>query len=272
MGEKITRKQCLLSLAAVGVAATQASSLPSFFAPRASGNDSKSDLHIIKAGQPGYDELRNGFNKRISHWPSAIALCKSTADVLAAIIYARINSLSLSVRSGGHSFEGYSANDGSLVIDFSGLNSATLQSDNTLVVGPGCRLAKLYDTILPRGRIIPAGSCGSVGLGGLALGGGYGFFSRKYGLTCDSLIDATVVDTNGKVHSAKDDAELLWALRGGGTGGLGIVTSMTFETHVAPANFTSHHFKSKNLSAKKAQDLRLKCRGLAPAKSAQLMF
>ncbi len=255
MSKKITRKQFLLSLAALGVGATRVKSFPTLVDRIQRSVPTQPDPLIIKAGAKGYDELRNGFNKRISHWPTAIALCKSTDDAVASVTYAKNNSLPISIRSGGHSFEGYSSNDGSLVIDFSGLDSAVLQRDGTLIAGPGCRLAKLYDTILPHNRIIPAGSCGGVGLGGLALGGGYGFFSRKFGLTCDSLIDATVVDTKGNIHSAKDDAELLWALRGGGTGGLGIVTSMMFETHAAPATFTSHHFKSRNLNATKAQEL-----------------
>ena len=177
MSKKISRKEFLLSLAALGIGASGVKSFPSFFKNISFTNG----LTIITKDDGKYDELRAGFNKRISNSPAAIALCKSTEDVITAIFYAKKNGLSISVRSGGHSFEGYSSNDGSLIIDLSNLNSAVLQKDNTLVAGPGCRLAKLYDTILPQSRIIPAGSCGSVGLGGLTLGGGYGFFSRKYG-------------------------------------------------------------------------------------------
>jgi FAD/FMN-containing dehydrogenase len=255
MGGNISRKEFLISLAAIGFGSRrlQASSFLSEFN---SARFLKTDGPlIIKPEDAQYNKLRASFNKRISHHPAAIALCRSTDDVLSAIGYAKKNSLTISCRSGGHSFEGYSTVDNSLVLDFSLLNSAQLHDDGSLLVGPGCRLSKIYDTILPHGRIIPAGSCGNVGIGGLALGGGYGLFSRKFGLTCDNLTDAVVVSTDGTVHTASSEKDLLWALRGGGTAGIGIVTSMTFNTHPAPATLTSHHFKSRKLDLDSATQL-----------------
>ena len=113
----------------------------------------------------------------------------------------------------------------------------------------------MYTQILPKQKIIPAGSCGGVGVGGLTLGGGYGLFSRKFGLTCDSLQEVTLVDAYGNIHSSKDNPELLWACRGGNNGNFGIVSELIFKTHNAPDYFTSHRFKVHNLTAETAKTL-----------------
>ena len=241
-----------LKLASLGSAGLLVSSSK---AARALSKFSKEEpLKLIRAGDPLYNELRQGFNKRITSSPKAIALCRHTDDVANAVKYARKNGLPVAVKSGGQSFEGYSSNDDGLVVNLSAMNSMEMMGDHRLIAGPGCRLAGLYDYLLPRGKIIPAGSCGSVGLGGLTLGGGYGFFSRKYGLTCDSLIDVNIVNGNGEIYASNGDPSVLWALRGGGTGGIGIVTELIFETHQAPTTFTSYHFKSHKLDAASAKE------------------
>ena len=148
--------------------------------------------------------------------------------------------------------EGFSCNDGGMVINLSKMNNAEIVEDNKVKVGPGCILSNLYDVILPQGRLLLAGSCGTVGLGGLTLGGGYGLFSRKYGLTCDHLVEATMVDGQGNIHNTKNNAELLWALKGGGTGNFGVVTEMIFNTHAAPVNLQAHYFKARKLTAERA--------------------
>jgi hypothetical protein len=148
--------------------------------------------------------------------------------------------------------EGFSVSDGGMVINLSEMNGVAFLEDGHIKTGPGCTLSKLYDIILPKGRILPAGSCATVGLGGLALGGGYGIFSRKYGLTCDHMLSAVMVDGSGNVHHTDDDPELLWALRGGGTGNFGVVTEMTFATHAAPTVLQAHYFKSRKLTAERA--------------------
>ncbi len=208
-------------------------------------------LDLADSTDPRYNELRQGFNKRIDKHPKVIAVCTNTDEVAAAVRYAKENGLPIAVKSGGHNMEGFSCNDGGMVINLSKMNKVQLTGDN-LTAGPGCRLGDLYDVILPKGRVLPAGSCGTVGLGGLALGGGYGLFARKYGFTCDHLLSATMVDGNGNVHNTKDDAELLWALKGGGTGGFGIVTEMEFATHPAPPTLQAHYFKTRKLDAERA--------------------
>lgn len=215
----------------------------------------KFNVDLIRKDDPRYEELRKGFNKRIDKFPLVIALCKSTSDVSEAVRYARTNKLAIAVKSGGHSMEGFSSNDGGMVINLSKMNSVEMLEDDKIKAGPGCTLSHLYDEILPKDRIIPAGSCGTVGLGGLTMGGGYGLFSRKFGLTCDHLVEATMVDGNGKIHSTKDDPELLWALRGGGAGNFGVVTELIYNSHPKPETMQSHHFKSRKLDAEKAKSL-----------------
>jgi len=209
-------------------------------------------IDLVDKNDPRYDKLRQGFNKRIDKYPAVIALCTSAEEVAAAIKYAKERSLPIVVKSGGHNMEGFSCNDGGMVINLSRMSMLEMLDEDKIRVGPGCTLGVLYDAILPKGRLLPGGSCAGVGLGGLTLGGGYGLFSRKYGLTCDHLLEATMVDGNGNIHTTKDDAELLWALKGGGNGNFGVVTEMVFTTHKAPATMQAHNFKSVKLSSEKA--------------------
>lgn len=229
--------------------------LPDSAKPADQNYPGKTKVELIRKEDQRYEELRKGFNKRISKFPLVIALCTSAEDVSEAIKYARKNNLPIAVKSGGHSMEGFSSNDGGMVINLSKMNSVEVMGDHTIKAGPGCTLSHLYDTILPESRIIPAGSCGTVGLGGLTMGGGYGLFSRKYGLTCDNLLEATMVDGSGKIISTKDDPELLWALRGGGAGNFGVVTHLVYKSYPAPKQFQAHHFKSRNLDADHAKNI-----------------
>jgi hypothetical protein len=219
------------------------------------GSLSSRKLDLIDKKDPRYNSLRRGFNKRIDKYPAFIALCASTEEVAEAVAFAIQKKLPVAVKSGGHSMEGFSCNDNGLVINLSQMNKMALSGNGIIKAGPGCMLIQLYNTILPEGMILPAGSCGTVGLGGLTLGGGYGLFSRKYGLTCDYLREATIVDGQGNIHSTKDDAELLWALKGGGNGNFGIVTEMVFNTQKAPAKLQVNHFKSHHLNPERAADL-----------------
>jgi hypothetical protein len=216
---------------------------------------SSQNLIIHKKGETIYETLRGGFNKRIQKYPKLIVQCKNTQGIAEAINYAIANKLAVAVKSGGHCFEGFSSNNDGLVINLSLMNTVEWLDNSTIKIQPGCTLSKLYDTILPKRRIIPAGSCGGVGVGGLTLGGGYGFFSRKYGLTCDSLIELTMVDSKGIIRNTKDHPELLWACKGGGNGNFGIVTEMIFKTYDAPAHFTSHRFKALNVDVDRVQTI-----------------
>lgn len=211
-----------------------------------------SGVVYIKKGEARYDELRQGFNKRIDKYPAIIALCSNTEQVAEAVQYAKANNLPVAVKSGGHCLEGFSCNNDGMVINLSQLNSIEWLADDEVKFGPACRLAQVHNELLPKGRIIPAGSCGSVGIGGLTLGGGYGMFSRDYGLTCDSLLEVTMVDGYGMVRNSKDDADLLWACRGGGSGNFGVITEMKFKTQQAPATLVAHRFRAYKVDAARA--------------------
>ena len=216
---------------------------------------SNDDVVYYKKDDAEYEILRKGFNKRIEKFPLIIALCKNTNGVAGAIKYAIQNNLPVAVKSGGHCMEGFSCNNGGMVINLSLLNTATFINNETIQIGPGCTLSNLYDTILPKGRIIPGGSCGGVGIGGLVLGGGYGLMSRKLGLTCDSLLELTMVDGTGTIRNTSDDQELLWACKGGGNGNFGVVTSLKFKTHKAPAALQGFRFKTHNVNTAKAKQI-----------------
>jgi hypothetical protein len=208
-----------------------------------------------KKGTPEYETLRKGFNKRIDKYPLIIALCKNTTGVAEAIQYAKQNNLPVAIKSGGHCMEGFSCNDGGMVINLSLLNTISWVDKETITVGPGSTLSNLYDTILPKGRIIPGGSCAGVGIGGLVLGGGYGLLARKFGLACDSLLEVTMVDGNGKIINSNNDKELLWACKGGGNGNFGVVTELKFKTHKAPATLQSFRFRSYKVNTQKAKTI-----------------
>lgn len=215
------------------------------------------DANVLyyKKGTAEYETLRNGFNKRINKYPLIIALCKNTAGVAEAVQYAKQNNLPVAIKSGGHCMEGFSCNNGGMVINLSLLNTIEWVDKETITVGPGCTLSNLYDNILPKGRIIPGGSCASVGIGGLVLGGGYGLLGRKLGLTCDSLQEVTMVDGNGMIRNSKDDPELLWACKGGGNGNFGVITSLKFKTHQAPATMQSFRFKTYKVNTATATNI-----------------
>ncbi|MBO9619967.1 MAG: FAD-binding oxidoreductase [Niabella sp.] len=202
------------------------------------------NVFFYKKGAAEYEVLRKGFNKRINKYPQVIALAKNTAGVAEAIQYATKNNLPVTIKSGGHCMEGFSCNNGGMVINLSEMKATSWGADGQLTVQPGCTLAELYNTILSKKRYLPGGSCGSVGIGGLTLGGGYGLLSRKYGLTCDSLLEVTMVDGKGAIVNSAADPELLWACRGGGNGNFGVITEMKFRTYPAPATMQSFRFRA----------------------------
>ncbi|MBS1731735.1 MAG: FAD-binding oxidoreductase [Bacteroidetes bacterium] len=213
---------------------------------------SNDNVTFYESGSEAYEALRKGFNKRINRYPKLIALCSNTQGVVEAIQYAAKNNLPVTVKSGGHCMEGFSCNDGGMVINLSLLNKLSMPDSKTLSVEPACLLKTIYETLIPKAKYLPGGSCQSVAIGGLALGGGYGLMSRNYGLTCDSLLEATMVTASGKVVNTKDDPELLWALKGGGNGNFGVVTQMKFKVQKAPASMISFKFRSKNTTVENA--------------------
>ncbi|MGH3878203.1 MAG: FAD-binding oxidoreductase [Actinophytocola sp.] len=168
--------------------------------------------------------------------PAAIARCERPEDVQACVEAAAAARFPIAARSGGHSYAGYSNQDEALIVDL-GPMSAVNPRGPRAEIGAGARLIDVYAGLSVEGRCVPAGSCPSVGIAGLTLGGGIGVLSRKYGLTCDLLESAQVVKADGSLVTASLESEpdLFWALRGGGGGNFGIVTSFTFNTVVAPA-------------------------------------
>jgi FAD/FMN-containing dehydrogenase len=192
------------------------------------------DGTLARPGTKGYLSASHVFDPKFdSVHPQAIAMCRSVADVQRSIGFARDHETPIAARSGGHSYGGYSTGHG-LVVDVTPLSRVEVDAAaGTAVVGAGARLIDLYAATAAHGVAIPGGSCPTVGIAGLALGGGQGVIGRKFGLTCDSLIAAQVVTADGSLLRCDDrhNADLYWACRGGGGGNFGIVTSFTFRTY-----------------------------------------
>ncbi len=216
---------------------------------------SNSNVTYYKKGEGPYETLRKGFNKRINKYPAVIALCNNTNGVAEAVQHAAQNNWPVAIKSGGHCMEGFSVNNNGLVINLSPMKTIEWVDSYTIKVGPGCTLADLYKELLPKGKILPGGSCAGVGIAGLVLGGGYGLMARLFGLTCDSLLQVTMVDGKGQIHNSANDPQLLWACKGGGNGNFGVITELVFKVHKAPATLQSFRFKSYKLNSKRALGL-----------------
>ncbi len=192
---------------------------------------------LVQAGQPGYDPAALLYNPRFATQPAprAIARCRTREDVAACVRFAAAGGAPLRLRNGGHSYGGWSSGPG-LVADLAAMNTVTIDAaKHTATIGAGARLADVYAALAARGVSIGGGSCATVGVTGLTLGGGVGVLNRAYGLTCDQLRAAEVVTADGRIRtvSADADPDLFWALRGGGPS-FAAVTSLTFAVRPAP--------------------------------------
>jgi len=188
---------------------------------------------LVGPEDSGYDEARTVFNAMIDRSPALIARCRTTEDVAATIAFARNHELVLAVRGGGHNGGGLGVVDDGVVLDLAGLNSVEVDPANrTIRVGGGATWNMVDAAAHPHGLSTPSGVVSSTGVGGLALGGGIGHLSRKYGLTIDNLLEADVILADGTQAraSADENTDLFWAIRGGG-GNFGVVTSFTFRAH-----------------------------------------
>ena len=188
---------------------------------------------LLRPVDKGYDEARSIWNAMIDRHPDLIAQCEGLADVRAAVNFARENNLLLSVKGGGHNIAGRAVGEKGLMIDLSQMDAVWVDPEaKTARVEPGVVLNELDHETQAHGLATPVGYNSTTGIAGLTLGGGFGWLSRKYGLTCDNLLSADVVTAQGRlVHASKDENEdLFWGLRGGG-GNFGVVTSFEFDLH-----------------------------------------
>ena len=190
---------------------------------------------LIGRSHPEYEETRKLYNAMIDKRPLLIARCADAADVIAAVNFGRENKLPIAVRGGGHNGPGLgSVNDG-LVIDLSTMKGVRVDPKNkTVRVGAGCTTGDVDHATHAFGQAVPFGIISTTGVAELTLSGGHGYLSRQYGLAVDNLIEADVVLADGGFVTASEteNADLFWALRGGG-GNFGVVTSFLFRTNPA---------------------------------------
>ncbi len=188
---------------------------------------------VIRATDPEYARVREVFNAMHDARPEIAVRCEGTADVVAAVKFARAEGLAVAVRGGGHSIAGLSAAEGGMLIDLEPMSGVQVDPDRKLArVQGGAVLGDLDRETQAFGLVSPTGVVSDTGVAGLTLGGGYGWLRRKYGLASDSLVEAQVVCADGIVRTASDDVnpDLFWAIRGGG-GNFGVVTSFTFRLY-----------------------------------------
>ena len=183
--------------------------------------------------EAGYDEARTIWNAMIDRHPGAAVRCKGAADIMRAVTFAREHGVVLAVRAGGHNIAGNAVCEGGLLLDLSLMRGVRVDPlRRTARVEPGATLGDLDRETQAFGLATPLGINSTTGVAGLTLGGGFGWLSRKFGLTVDNLISADVVTADGMLvqASATENADLFWALRGGG-GNFGVVSSFEFRLH-----------------------------------------
>jgi len=188
---------------------------------------------VILPDDSSYDEARAIWNGMIDRKPAVIVRCRTEADVIQAVKFARANRLLVSIRGGGHNIAGLAVSDGGFMIDLSAMKEVRVDvAKRRVYVQPGATLGDVDRATQTHGLATPTGINSTTGIAGLALGGGFGWLSRKFGLTSDNLISARIVTADGNCveASAMSHADLFWALRGGG-GNFGVVTQFEFALH-----------------------------------------
>ncbi|NIE63184.1 FAD-binding oxidoreductase [Burkholderia sp. Ax-1719] len=202
-------------------------SYPAFLAYQAS---LLSDVVTPFSGR--YDTARQESDNAFNKYPLFVTYCTNVADVVSTIQFARSQHLSVVGRAGGHSTAGYSVLDNRIVIDVSQINSVFVDPvAKVATVGAGVTWGTFNHVLNAYGLHTPGGSCSTVGVTGYTLGGGYGYTSMRWGIACDHLIEVTLVTADGKIVTAneQENAELLWAHRGGTGGNFGIVVSLKYK-------------------------------------------
>jgi FAD binding domain/Berberine and berberine like len=188
---------------------------------------------VVGPDDSGYDDMRRLMYGGIDLRPGVIVRVADAADVRTVIDIARSAGLEIAVRSGGHSPAGHSSTNGGIVVDVRGLRDLEINAKaRTAWVGAGLTAGELTEALTPHGLVVGFGDTGSVGIGGITLGGGVGYLVRKHGLTIDSLLGAEIVTADGEVRviDAEHEPDLFWAIRGGG-GNFGVVTRFRFALH-----------------------------------------
>jgi FAD/FMN-containing dehydrogenase len=189
---------------------------------------------LVRPGEAGYTTAKELFDPRFdSLHPAGIAYCRNPHDVVTCLAFVRSYGVPVAARSGGHSYAGWSSTSG-LIVDVTRMAGVSV-SGGTATVGAGTRLIDVYNGLAAYGRAVPGGSCPTVGIAGVTLGGGVGVVSRAYGLTSDNVQSLQIVTADGQIRTcnASSNPDLFWACRGGGGGNFGVVTSFTFTTHPA---------------------------------------
>ena len=188
---------------------------------------------LILPADTRYNDARKVYNAMIDKCPAIIARCKDVADVIKAVNFGRDNQLTVAVRSGGHNGPGLGTCDDGLVIDLSQMRGIRVDPSNkTVRVEGGCVWGDVDHATHAFGLAVPSGILSTTGVGGLTLGGGTGYLTRNYGLTIDNLLSVDIVLADGRfvTASATENADLFWAVRGGG-GNFGVVTSFLFKAN-----------------------------------------
>jgi FAD/FMN-containing dehydrogenase len=194
--------------------------------------------HVFTRGDPGFPSVAHVYNERfdgvLPHW---VGRPLDSADVRGAVRWAVAHGVPLRARSGGHSYAGYSTLSGGAVLDLRKLNGIHVDHAHGIAtIGAGAQLIDVYAGLAAHGATLPAGSCPSVGITGVTLGGGMGLAGRAFGLTADNLVGIQIVTADGRIRQVDKhtDPDLLWALRGGGGGNFGVVTNLQFRIHRLP--------------------------------------
>ena len=188
---------------------------------------------LVLPGDAGYDDVRAIWNATVNRKPALIARCTRPEDVVQAVKFGRQHNLLVSIRGGGHNIAGNAVCDDGIMIDLSPMKSVRVDAKaRRATVEPGCTLADFDAAAQAHGLATPLGINSTTGVAGLTLGGGFGWLSRKYGMTIDNLLSADVVTADGtRVRASEtENADLFWGLRGGG-GNFGIVTDFEFQLH-----------------------------------------
>ena len=188
---------------------------------------------VILSDDPNDNEVRKIWNAMIDRRPAIIVQCAEADDVVHAIKFARANGLEISIRGAGHNIAGNAVCDNGLMIDLSNTKQVRIEAENRRAyVQAGATLREFDEAAQVQGLATPVGINSTTGIAGLTLGGGFGWLTRKYGMTIDNLISADIITADGNkiCASASENADLFWAIRGGG-GNFGVVTQFEFKLH-----------------------------------------